>query len=73
MHHLYGEGNLDLTTRKNFIKSYDNSEIIDRYEVLGHLYHVRIAAYCFWRSRHGDKDYEEAFLKEKDFLNTVYN
>ena len=73
MHHLYGEGNLDLTTRKNFIKSYDNNEIIDRYEVLGHLYHVRIAAYCFWRSRHGDKDYEEAFLKEKDFLNTVYN
>lgn len=73
MHHLYGEGTLDLTTRKNFIKSYAHTEIIDRYEALGHLYHIRIAAYCFWRSRHGDKDYQEAFLKEKDFLNTVYN
>ena len=73
MHHLYGEGELDLITRKNFIKFYDNNEIADRYEVLGHLYHFRIAAYCFWRAGQGDKDYQEAFLKEKDFLNTVYN
>ncbi len=73
MHHLYGEGELDLITRKNFIKFYDNNEIADRYEVLGHLYHIRIAAYCFWRAGQGDKDYQEAFLKEKDFLNTVYN
>ena len=73
MHHLYGEGTLDLSTRRNFIKFYGNKEIAQRYHLLGHLYHARIAAYCLWRVRHGDQDYEAAFCKEKNFLDTIYS
>ena len=73
MHHLYGEGTLDLSTRRNFIKFYGNKEIVQRYHLLGHLYHARIAAYCLWRVRHGDQDYEAAFCKEKNFLDTIYS
>ena len=73
MQYLYGKGELDSDTRENFLKTYSHKKTIERYKALGQIYHFRIAAYCLWRAKKGEQDYEDAFLKEKQYLNTVYN
>ena len=73
MQYLYGKGELDFDIRKNFLKTYSHKKTIERYKSLGQIYHFRIAAYCLWRAKKGEQDYEDAFLKEKQYLNTVYN
>lgn len=73
MQYLYGKGELDFDIRENFLKTYSHKKTIERYKSLGQIYHFRIAAYCFWRAKKGEQDYEDAFLKEKQYLNTVYN
>ena len=73
MQYLYGKGELDFNIRENFLKTYSHKKTIERYKSLGQIYHFRIAAYCFWRAKKGEQDYEDAFLKEKQYLNTVYN
>ena len=72
MQYLYGKGELSFKIREQFLKTYSHRKTVERYKLLGQIYHFRIAAYCFWRAKKGEKDYEDAFLKEKKYLNTVY-
>ena len=73
MQYLYGKGELNFNIRERFLKTYSHKKTIERYKLLGQIYHFRIAAYCFWRAKKGEQDYEYAFLKEKQYLNTVYD
>ena len=73
MQYLYGKGDLNIEVQQRFLKAYSLKKNIERYHLLGHIYHFRIAAYCFWRAKNGENDYGEAFLKEKQYLDAKYN
>ena len=70
MQHLYGGQPLDSAQISAFLAAYDYPERAARYRHLMPLYHWRMAAYCLWKTRYGDKDYsigadlEIARLKE---------
>jgi thiamine kinase len=42
-----------------------------RYNVIGPLYHWRLAAYCFWKAEQGYIEYEKAALAEIDLLKMI--
>ena len=70
MHEVYGSGKLSMRDHEVFLMSL-TSNLRNRYNIIGPLYHWRLAAYCFWKAEQGFIEYEKAALAEIDLLKMI--
>ena len=70
MHEIYGSGKLSMKDHEVFLMSL-TSDLRNRYNLVGPLYHWRLAAYCFWKAEQGFIEYENAALAEIDLLKLI--
>ena len=70
MHEIYGSGKLSVKDHETFLMNL-TPKLRNRYNILGPLYHWRLAAYCFWKAEQGFIDYENAALAEIDLLKMI--
>ena len=70
MHEIYGSGKLSMKDHEVFLMSL-SSDLRNRYNSIGPLYHWRLAAYCFWKAEQGFIEYENAALAEIDLLKMI--
>jgi thiamine kinase len=70
MHEIYGSGKLSMKDHEVFLMNL-TPKLRSRYNILGPLYHWRLAAYCFWKAEQGFIEYEKAALAEIDLLKMI--
>jgi len=70
MHKIYGPGKLSMKDHEDFLMR-GSSDLRNRYNKIGPLYHWRLAAYCFWKAEQGFIEYENAALAEIDLLKLI--
>ena len=70
MHEIYRSGKLSMKDHEIFLMSL-TSDLRNRYNILGPLYHWRLAAYCFWKAEQGFIEYENAAFAEIDLLKMI--
>ncbi|MDB4017174.1 phosphotransferase [Amylibacter sp.] len=70
MHEIYGSGKLSMKDHETFLLNLI-PKLRNRYNILGPLYHWRLAAYCFWKAEQGFIEYEKAALAEIDLLKMI--
>jgi thiamine kinase len=70
MHKVYGSGKLSMKNHETFLMNL-TSKLRSRYNILGPLYHWRLAAYCFWKAEQGFIEYENAASAEIDLLKMI--
>ena len=70
MHEIYGSGKLSMKDHETFLMNL-TPKLRSRYNILGPLYHWRLAAYCFWKAEQGFIEYEKAALAEIDLLKMI--
>ena len=70
MHEIYVLGKLPIKDHQTFLMNL-TPKLRSRYNILGPLYHWRLAAYCFWKAEQGFIEYENAALAEIDLLNMI--
>ena len=70
MHEVYGSGKLSMKNHEVFLMSL-TSDLRNRYNIVGSLYHWRMAAYCFWKAEQGFAEYENAAFAEIDHLKMI--
>ncbi|MDB4078056.1 phosphotransferase [Amylibacter sp.] len=70
MHKIYGSGKLSMKNHETFLMNL-TPKLRSRYNILGPLYHWRLAAYCFWKAEQGFIEYENAALAEVDLLKMI--
>lgn len=64
MQALYGCDPLCPPDVEGFLTAYKQVDIVTRYKCLAPLFHLRIAAYCLWKSEQGDSEYRAAMWHE---------
>ncbi|SLN23913.1 Phosphotransferase enzyme family protein [Pseudoruegeria aquimaris] len=60
MQQVYGRGPLPAAEVEAFLVAYPAPAIVARYRRLAPLFHWRMAAYCDWKARRGEAEYEMA-------------
>ena len=70
MHEIYGLGKLSMKDHEGFLMCL-SSDLRNRYNIIGPLYHWRLAAYCFWKAEQGSIEYENAAFAEIDLLKMI--
>ena len=70
MHEIYGSGKLSMKEHETFLMNL-TPKLRSRYNILGPLYHWRLAAYCFWKAEQGFIEYEKAALAEINLLKMI--
>jgi thiamine kinase len=70
MHEIYGSGKLSMRDHQTFLMNI-TPKLRSRYNIIGPLYHWRLAAYCFWKAEQGFTEYENAALAEIDLLKEI--
>ena len=70
MHEIYGSGKLSMKDHEIFLMNL-TPKLRSRYNILGPLYHWRLAAYCFWKAEQGFVEYENAALAEIDLIKMI--
>ena len=70
MHEIYGSGKLSLMDRESFLMNL-TPHLRSRYNIIGTLYHWRMAAYCLWKAEQGFIEYENAAIAEIDLLKMI--
>jgi thiamine kinase-like enzyme len=70
MHEIYGSRKLSMKDYEVFLMNL-TPKLRSRYNILGPLYHWRLAAYCFWKAEQGFIEYEKAALAEIDLLKMI--
>ena len=70
MHEIYGSGKLSMKDHETFLTNL-TTKLRNRYNIIGPLYHWRLAAYCFWKAEQGFIEYEKAALAEIDLLKMI--
>jgi thiamine kinase-like enzyme len=70
MHEIYGSGKLSIKEHETFLMNL-RPKLRSRYNILGPIYHWRLAAYCFWKAEQGFIEYEKAALAEIDLLKMI--
>ena len=70
MHEIYGSGKLSIKDHETFLMNL-TPKLRNRYNILGPLYHWRLAAYCFWKAEQGFIEYENAALSEIELLKMI--
>lgn len=64
MQHLFGGRGLTPHEVDTFLKAYADPVRSARYLALAPLYHWRMAAYCLWKTQHGDPEYKAGYALE---------
>ncbi len=57
MQHAYGNPPLTTDDELAFLEAYGDAAVADRYRLLARAYHWRMAAYCLWKVKTGDRSY----------------
>jgi hypothetical protein len=70
MHKIYGSGKLSMKDHEAFLMNL-TTKLRSRYNIIGPLYHWRLAAYCFWKAEQGFIEYEKAALAEINLLKMI--
>ena len=70
MHEIYGSGKFSIKDHEDFLMNL-TPKLRSRYNIIGPLYHWRLAAYCFWKAEQGFIEYEKAALAEIDLLKMI--
>jgi thiamine kinase len=70
MHEIYGSGKLSMIDHQTFLMNL-TPKLRSRYNIIGPLYHWRLAAYCLWKAEQGFIEYEKAALSEIDLLKMI--
>jgi thiamine kinase-like enzyme len=70
MHEIYGSRKLSMKDHEIFLMNL-NSNLRNRYNKIGPLYHWRLAAYCFWKAEQGFIEYENAGLAEINLFKLI--
>ncbi|MDC1349186.1 phosphotransferase [Amylibacter sp.] len=70
MHKIYGAGKFSIKDHEDFLMNL-TPKLRSRYNIIGPLYHWRLAAYCFWKAEQGFIEYEKAALAEIDLLKMI--
>ena len=70
MHKIYGSGKFSIKDHEDFLINL-TPKLRSRYNIIGPLYHWRLAAYCFWKAEQGFIEYEKAALAEIDLLKMI--
>ena len=70
MHEIYGSGKLSMKDHEAFLMNL-SPKLRNRYNIIGPLYHWRLAAYCFWKAEQGFMEYENAALAEINLLKMI--
>ncbi|MDA9287302.1 phosphotransferase [Amylibacter sp.] len=70
MHKIYGSGKFSIKDHEDFLMNL-TPKLRSRYNMIGPLYHWRLAAYCFWKAEQGFIEYEKAALAEIDLLKMI--
>ncbi|MDC1243748.1 phosphotransferase, partial [Amylibacter sp.] len=70
MHEIYSSGKLSMRDHESFLMNF-SPQLRNRYNIIGPLYHWRLAAYCFWKAEQGFIEYENAALAEINLLNKI--
>ncbi|MDB4149426.1 phosphotransferase, partial [Amylibacter sp.] len=70
MHEVYRSKKLTMSDHEKFLMSL-TPQLRTRYNIIGPLYHWRLAAYCFWKAEQGFIEYEKAALAEIDLLKMI--
>jgi thiamine kinase len=70
MHEIYGSGKLSMNDHETFLMHL-TSKLRSRYNILGPLYHWRLAAYCLWKAEQGFIEYENAALEEINLIKMI--
>ena len=70
MHNVYGSKKLSLHDREVFLTGLGH-KLHERYNIIGPLYHWRLAAYCLWKFEQGAVQYKEAALEEIKLLKEI--
>jgi thiamine kinase len=70
MHKIYNSKKLSMKDYETFLMNL-TPKLRSRYNILGPLYHWRLAAYCFWKAEQGFIEYENAALAEINLLNMI--
>ena len=70
MHEIYGTGKLSMKDHEALLLNL-TPKLRNRYNIIGPLYHWRLAAYCFWKAEQGFIDYEKAALAEINLLKMI--
>jgi thiamine kinase-like enzyme len=70
MHVVYRSKKLSIADHEKFLMSL-TPRLFDRYNIIGPLYHWRLAAYCFWKAEQGFVEYENAALEEINLLKMI--
>ena len=70
MHKIYGLGKLSVKDHEAFLMNL-SPKLRNRYNILGPLYHWRLAAYCYWKAEQGFVEYEKAAIAEIDLLKMI--
>jgi thiamine kinase len=70
MHQIYGAEKLSMKNHQTFLINL-TPKLRSRYNIIGPLYHWRLAAYCFWKAEQGFIEYESAALAEIDLLKMI--
>ncbi len=68
MQSLYRGISLSGVEKEQFLSSYAQPQITERYRALAPWYHWRMAAYCQWQVENGKTDYAPALLLELEAL-----
>jgi len=64
MQSLYGYGPLSKDERREFLATYDDPAITDRFGKLHSHFGWRIAAHCLWKTENGEAEYEQGLALE---------
>jgi thiamine kinase len=70
MHEIYGSGKLSMKDHQTFLVNL-TPQLRSRYNIIGPLYHWRLAAYCFWKAEQGFIEYENAASAEINLLKMI--
>ena len=70
MHEIYGSGKLSMKDHEAFLMNL-SPKLRNRYNIIGPLYHWRLAAYCFWKAEQGFMEYENAALAEINLIKMI--
>ena len=70
MHEIYGPGKLSMKDHEVFLMNL-TPKLRSRYNIIGPLYHWRLAAYCYWKAEQGFIEYEKAALAEIDLIKMI--
>jgi len=71
MQHLYGRPPMSPDQADAFLAAYPDATVRVRFQSLARLFHLRVAAYCQWKTEQGDSAYQQALKLERSAIDQI--